>query len=288
MKGRLEDMAVADIIQHTCNDRMAARVDLKNGARKAALFFKNGNLVHATLENLRGEEVVYSVLAWEQGTFDLKNEVEPPDISITREWSSLLLEGARRWDEGLLQGVVEDTTPPVEREFFQLVSSPAKPIEQSDVQFPFTINPELSRTWATTEGYDPANQKTAELAHLFQELAQSTDGFLGAAVANLKGEILLRTESNEAELTQIVDQLGQFVKMLAGVAIKLGAGSLEDDLLTTEKAYLHIRFIGASLYLIAITDRKRANLGSMRHQSKVCADGLARFELEHIALGEGR
>ncbi len=73
MKGQLQDMAVADIIQHNCQDRKTARVSLKMGGKRAQLFFKNGNVVHASSGKQEGEEVIYEVINWDKGSFDLKN-----------------------------------------------------------------------------------------------------------------------------------------------------------------------------------------------------------------------
>jgi hypothetical protein len=43
--------------------------------------------------------VVYQILAWHEGNFTLEIGVEPPAVTISRSWSGLLLEGARRLDE---------------------------------------------------------------------------------------------------------------------------------------------------------------------------------------------
>jgi len=104
MKGRLEDMAVADLIQHTCQDHKTARVQLKNGRERGELFFKNGNVVHASLDDQTGEQAVYKLMNWEAGTFELFDKVDPPEITITRNWTSLLLEAARLTDEGEQNG----------------------------------------------------------------------------------------------------------------------------------------------------------------------------------------
>lgn len=99
MQGNIAEMAVADLIQHTCQDRKTARVTLANGAHEAMLFFKNGEIIHASLENTEGEEVVYKILSWKEGTFTLENGIKAPKSSIKRSWTGLLLLGAQRLDE---------------------------------------------------------------------------------------------------------------------------------------------------------------------------------------------
>jgi predicted regulator of Ras-like GTPase activity (Roadblock/LC7/MglB family) len=102
MQGNLQDMAVADLIQHNCQDRKTARLTIDNNGKQAVLFFKEGTVQHATLEDLQGEEVIYHILNWQEGLFSLETGQDPPAITISRSWSGLLLEGARRLDEATL------------------------------------------------------------------------------------------------------------------------------------------------------------------------------------------
>lgn len=99
MQGNLQDMAVADLIQHNCQDRKTAQLQIDHNGQQAALFFKDGAVQHATLDDAQGEEVIYQILNWQEGRFTLDMDIEPPAITIERSWSGLLLEGARRLDE---------------------------------------------------------------------------------------------------------------------------------------------------------------------------------------------
>lgn len=103
MQGNLQDMAVADLIQHNCQDHKTARLDIEHNGQQATLFFKEGGIQHATLGKEEGEEVIYEILAWQDGSFSLEMGEEPPAVTIERSWSGLLLEGARRLDEAALE-----------------------------------------------------------------------------------------------------------------------------------------------------------------------------------------
>jgi predicted regulator of Ras-like GTPase activity (Roadblock/LC7/MglB family) len=107
MHGVLADMAVADLIQHNCQDRKTARMVIENSGQQAALYFKAGQVVHATLDGHEGEEVVFQLLTWVEGTFALETGVEAPAQTIKRNWSGLLMEGAQRLDESQF----EETDP---------------------------------------------------------------------------------------------------------------------------------------------------------------------------------
>jgi predicted regulator of Ras-like GTPase activity (Roadblock/LC7/MglB family) len=99
MHGSLKDMSVADIIQHNCQDQKTALLIVDNGVKKAQLFFKGGAVVHAMMDNLVGEEVVFQTLSWPDGKFILEMGMPSPAVTIRRTWSSLLLEGAKQLDE---------------------------------------------------------------------------------------------------------------------------------------------------------------------------------------------
>lgn len=99
MQGSLRDMSVADIIQVNCQDKKTARASLQQDGKQAYIYFFNGAVTHAVLDDSSGEEVIYQLLAWDQGDFIIENDLTPPHITIKRNWSGLLLEGAKRLDE---------------------------------------------------------------------------------------------------------------------------------------------------------------------------------------------
>jgi predicted regulator of Ras-like GTPase activity (Roadblock/LC7/MglB family) len=98
MQGDLQVMAIADLIQHNCQDRNTARLTIDYNDQQAILFFKDGAVLHAVLDDVEGEEVIYEILSWSEGHFTLEMDIEPTATTIRRNWSSLLLEGARRLD----------------------------------------------------------------------------------------------------------------------------------------------------------------------------------------------
>ncbi len=99
MQGSLQDMDVATLIQHTCQDRKVAQLDIQQNGQQATLFFKEGEIVHATYGDIQGEEVVYEIINWTEGTFSLQTGVESPETTIDSSWSGLLLAAAQRFDE---------------------------------------------------------------------------------------------------------------------------------------------------------------------------------------------
>jgi predicted regulator of Ras-like GTPase activity (Roadblock/LC7/MglB family) len=238
MQGNLRDMAIADLIQHNCQDRKTAQLKIEHSGQQAILYFEDGNVSHATLGEKSGEAVVYEILQWEDGIFDLETGIKPPKISITRTWSGLLLEGARRLDE---------------IEFKDNLVSP----EQDN-------NPEV--------------YKMINLDEILKEMSGEVTGYIACSLIGLDGFILASNAStNIADQETFGAQMTILLKLVDGSVEKLGAGVVEDNLITTENAYMLMRFLPEKQYFLCIiVDRKTGNLGNMRLISKIYSERLSK------------
>jgi len=99
VQGDLKDMNLPSLVQIMCLERRKSALALRRGDQKGTIFFDDGQIVHATVGSLAGEEAVYQMLNWTDGTFRVSNHVTPPRCTVTMPWSHLLLEGVRRIDE---------------------------------------------------------------------------------------------------------------------------------------------------------------------------------------------
>ncbi len=102
LQGDLSELSVADVIQITCRNGKTAKLTLERGDDEALLYVEQGHLVHAVMGELKGDEVVFSLLSWDEGSFSSEPGVRSPEKSISRTYTEILLEGARRLDEGEL------------------------------------------------------------------------------------------------------------------------------------------------------------------------------------------
>ena len=118
LEGNLQMMSLASIIQINCEERNQAQLTLNYLGKGGTIFFNNGEMVHAETGDLVGDEAIYSLLRWEEGTFKLKMGLEPGLITIDKNWSGLLLEGMRRIDESTADWSPdwESVSTPVEEE----------------------------------------------------------------------------------------------------------------------------------------------------------------------------
>jgi hypothetical protein len=72
---------------------------LVRGPERGFIYLKNGQIVHAKLGDITGEEAVYALAIWSSGDFQFSPNEETDLVTIQRSNTSLLMEAARRLDE---------------------------------------------------------------------------------------------------------------------------------------------------------------------------------------------
>lgn len=234
IKGNLRDMSLPTLVQMTCQEGNQARLTIQHDDKEAILYFADGNIVHAVLDDQAGEEVVYHALTWEDGEFDLESGKTSPAHTIETPWSALLVDGLHRRDE----------------EHWETLD-----IEQ------------------IKEGYDmPENMRD-----ILKELGDQLSGFVAASVVGMDGLGIAEHSTGRVDVEAINAQMTLLIKLVDTSVTRLGAGTIEDYLLTTENAYLLIRFLSGDEYYLGIAaDRREASLGNIRLQSRIYADRLSK------------
>ena len=238
MQGNLHDMAVADLIQHNCQERKTAQLRIGHNGQQALLYFKDGSLVHAEMGSQTGEDVVYQVLGWEDGSFNLETGIEPKTSTITRSWSGLLLEGARLLDEKTLDNNLFES--------FQ------------------TIQPEV-------------NQMATKLDEILMDMGNEVNGYVASIVSGMDGLNIAQHATSRVDPETISAQLTLLLKLVDTSAGKLNAGALEDELITTDKNFVLMRYLPGKQYFLGVAvDRKGSNLGNLRLMSRIYAERISK------------
>lgn len=243
MQGNLRELSVADLIQHTCQDRKSALLNLWHNGEQADIYFRNGQVIHAASGLRLGEDVVYQVLTWDDGSFALENlpiSVDETPATIQRSWSALLLEGARRLDEGRVPAAQFDIS-------YQANESEVKRMAQ-------------------------------QIEEVLKGLGNEVNGYLASAVIGTDGiSIAHDMHGGKAGIDAIGAQTALLIKLVDTSTAKLNAGSLEDSLLTTENAYVLVRYLtGKSYFLAIVADRRNASLGNLRLMSRVYSERVTK------------
>lgn len=98
-QGSLKELPLPDIIQLVSVSGKTGKFTLTRDGDRGYIYLKNGQMVHATVADLVGEEAIYSLAIWNQGEFQFSPNEEPDRQTITKSNTNLLMEAARRLDE---------------------------------------------------------------------------------------------------------------------------------------------------------------------------------------------
>jgi hypothetical protein len=101
LKGELTDLSLAELIEFFCNQRKTGRLTVSYPHAPAYFYLQSGSVVHASVGSLRGIDAVYYALTQSNASFNFSAAYEPPDQTINQPWTSVVLEGLRRMDEGI-------------------------------------------------------------------------------------------------------------------------------------------------------------------------------------------
>ncbi|MDQ2969930.1 MAG: DUF4388 domain-containing protein [Acidobacteriota bacterium] len=98
-QGSIQELPIPDIIQLVSVSGKTGMFTLTRGAERGYIFLKNGQMTHAKLGDVAGEEAVYALAIWSTGEFQFTPGEEAESATIRTSNTSLLMESARRIDE---------------------------------------------------------------------------------------------------------------------------------------------------------------------------------------------
>jgi len=237
INGNLKDISFADLVQMHCMDPRSSRMTITSDENQAIVFFADGQIVHAELADKTGEEVIFDVLNWNNGEFDVVNDIAAPLRSINRMWSGLLVEGAKRLDQ---------------------MEKQRKKSEQEN-------------------GEGEEQKMTQKFDEILLSLSGEVSGYQASALVGIDGLNVASHTMGNLDPEVVSAQITTLLRLVDTSVEKLGAGVLEDNLLSTEKTYILKRFLPGKEYFLAIaTSRKEGNLGNLRMMSKMYTDQLSK------------
>ncbi len=247
IQGDLKDMDLTALISVNCNEGNQARLRVQHESEEAFVFFDGGQIVHMELGDQIGESVIDELLTWEDGSFELDMQVPPPAHTVHTSWSNLVLDGMRRIDENA-----------------------AAKQEQS--------NEQSLENWLDDidlAQHEEVNEM-AKLNDLLQEMAQEIPGLISTDVVGMDGlSIAHYATSPEFDAEAASAQFALVMKLVQKTIGQLKAGTVEDNLVTTNHAYVITRFLGNGTYYLSIAvNKETASLGNVRLVSRQYANLL--------------
>jgi two-component system chemotaxis response regulator CheY len=99
LSGTLTDFPIVDVVQILTMTQKTGTLRLSKKDKTAGLSLERGEVKHAWIEDVEGEDAFYRILDWEDASFAFESGKAPEKASITTPTMTLLVEGARRKDE---------------------------------------------------------------------------------------------------------------------------------------------------------------------------------------------
>jgi len=132
-RGVLRRVGLQDVLQMECLARSSSVLEISTNQARGSVFVQDGQIVHAQVGELTGEEAFNHLMALAGGNFNLKPFTEPPARTISGSWEMLLMEAARKRDEAqesslsppVTDGEKSMTVPPGQKETFGLAPAVA-------------------------------------------------------------------------------------------------------------------------------------------------------------------
>ncbi len=241
VSGNLRDMPLTSLISVNCNDQNRARLRLQHDGQEAEIYFDGGQIVHMTLGDREGEEVIHDLLSWEDGSFELEMDVSPPAQTVHTPWSNLVLDGLRRIDEEQL--ALEELTDLPDTE------------EENEM---------------------PVRKRRSELLRdaLANLLASSTD-IVGAAIVGIDGLVL----SANVPIGGVDEALvGATAAAIAGLSKRsvqqLKRGDFSETLIRGDDGYIIVSMVDERNVFVGLTPAD-VNLGMVFVETREVVEELA-------------
>lgn len=98
LMGDLAHVQMPTLLQSIKMAKMSGRLKIESKKRVSEIYVVDGNPVHATAADTRGEESIYEVLTWKEGSFVFEPKAICEDQSIAHSLDALLLQGMQLID----------------------------------------------------------------------------------------------------------------------------------------------------------------------------------------------
>jgi len=109
IRGDLKDMSLMNLLQFVNQGRQNHAIFLVSNGVEGVIYFQDGEPMHATVGSLVGNEAVYHMLTWNDGSFEVTEFGTIPRQTINTSWNHLVLEEMRRSADRRRNGRHEQT-----------------------------------------------------------------------------------------------------------------------------------------------------------------------------------
>lgn len=111
LTGTLRDVSIVSLLQFPHTGKRSGQIIVDSSGKKASFYYDAGNLVHAVLGLVSGEEVLVQVVDWTDGEFTFDPGVEPPAVTIEKDLHRCIMWALKERDER--KKLREEQAPPL-------------------------------------------------------------------------------------------------------------------------------------------------------------------------------
>jgi len=98
-QGSLKELRLPDIIQLVSVTGKTGAFHMKKGSETGRIYLQKGTIVDADYREMRGEQALYALAVWNEGSFNFVPEAAAKERTINKSNTTLLMEAAKRLDE---------------------------------------------------------------------------------------------------------------------------------------------------------------------------------------------
>lgn len=99
MKGSISDLGIAELMQFPAMSAKSGRLSITRDDQNAQLFYKEGELHHASLGELTGFPVLVEILPWRKGNFEFEIDVGTDERTIDMDLGKALMRATIQGEE---------------------------------------------------------------------------------------------------------------------------------------------------------------------------------------------
>jgi acid stress-induced BolA-like protein IbaG/YrbA len=206
-QGSLRDLQLADVIQLVSTSGKTGRFRLIRDDEEGALYLKQGQIVHAQLGELIGEEAVHALASWTSGEFYFVPAEETDEVSIHKSNTRLLMEAAHQHDEWRV----------LSRKIPGIAFVPT--LASADAGRPVTLSPAEWGLIVRVDGQKSVRDLARESGETPFEVAKMLYGLVTANLIEMQSPPRERTPSGPHEEKRILGILCTRIKQEAEIAL---------------------------------------------------------------------
>ena len=102
-EGAVSGMSLIDLLQLKSMVRFIGRILVEHAGKSGVLFFRDGDLIHAQLDQLEGKDAFVQILSWGGGSFKVEPKVTTARQTIHDSFQFLLMDALRLQQTGQWQ-----------------------------------------------------------------------------------------------------------------------------------------------------------------------------------------